>query len=641
MYSIRTCRQLFLSRICHNVSLFRHSSTVTPITPGPSFMNIEDSAIDVTEEIIKDERPISNTPFAKNLFLGNIDSNIFVFPEISTTEELNDFNHMLQPMEQFFQDSFSLKTSDETTEITSDILQKLKFLGLFRQTIPIEYGGLGFSSLKTARLADFGGINPAVLFSIMAHQNGAVKAIIDGGSKDQKSHYLPRLAGDEIGTMCIYEPSGGSDPSQIATTAELAHDGQHYILNGTKSWVDNADVADIMIVITKSKSAASKHKVADMNDAFIIEKSLEGVTCSEPYNKIGLRGMKTCDVTFKDVYVPIQNALGPPGEGLQFALGVLESGRHSYGTAGSRLLKTLIDEASKRVVSVSRYGNRLKDQESIKARVAQVAVNAYTMESMAYMTAGIVDQYQQPDIVVESAMTKIFSTEKTWQGVNDIMQILGGQSFMMDQPYEKILRDSRYITCMDGSNEVLRLHITLDCLRHAAENLASFVKKRRDFLNNLPWVISNQLMQARNQNKPMLELIDHVHPTLTLAAETLDIRVTRLKILIQKLVSVYKEELRDEQLILHRLADVLIDMYGMTAVLSRASRSLAIGLPKMDHEATLATSFCIDAIKRIDNNLVILDSPKMDIGDIQLADIADEIFSSQGYVCSHPLMRNW
>uniref|UniRef100_A0A8C1JU70 Complex I assembly factor ACAD9, mitochondrial n=1 Tax=Cyprinus carpio TaxID=7962 RepID=A0A8C1JU70_CYPCA len=503
--------------------------------------------------------------YAKDLFLGKAE--VFPFPEISK-EELEELNQLVQPVEKFFNEDVDSKKIDHEAVIPPETLNGLKELGLFGIQVPEEYGGLGLSNTMYARLGEITSLDGAIAVTLAAHQAIGLKGILIAGNDSQKAKYLPRLAtGEHIAAFCLTEPGSGSDAASIQTRATLTEDGKHFLLNGTKFWISNGGWADIMTVFARTEVVDKDGQKKDKITAFIVERAFGGVTSGKPEDKLGIRGSNTCEITFEDTKVPIENVIGEVGGGFKVAMNILNNGRFSMGSAGAGMIKRLIELTSEYASTRKQFNRSLSEFGMIQDKFATMALNAFVMESMAYLTAGMMDRPGVPDCSLEAAMVKVFSSEGSWICVSEALQVLGGLGFTKNYPYERYLRDCRILQIFEGTNEILRMYIALTGMQYAGKILTGKIKYRSDDVIFLP----QESAKMFEQNAA------HFGST------------------VESLLYRYGKTIVEEQLVLKKVADVLINLYAMTAVLSRTSRSVSIGLRNHDHEVLLTNTFCKDA----------------------------------------------
>uniref|UniRef100_A0A8C1CQ87 Acyl-CoA dehydrogenase family, member 9 n=2 Tax=Cyprinus carpio TaxID=7962 RepID=A0A8C1CQ87_CYPCA len=486
----------------------------------------------------------SSLAYAKDLFLGKVNkAEVFPYPEISK-EELEEINQLVQPVEKFFNEDVDSVKIDHEAVIPPETLNGLKELGLFGIQIPEEYGGLGLSNTMYARLGEITSLDGAIAVTLAAHQAIGLKGILIAGNDAQKAKYLPKLAtGEHIAAFCLTEPGSGSDAASIQTRATLTEDGKHFLLNGTKFWISNGGWADIMTVFARSEVVDKDGQKKDKITAFIVERAFGGITSGKPEDKLGIRGSNTCEITFEDTKVPIENVIGEVGGGFKVAMNILNNGRFSMGSAGAGMIKRLIELTSEYACTRKQFSRSLSEFGMIQDKFATMTLNAFVMESMAYLTAGMMDRPGVPDCSLEAAMVKVFSSEGSWICVSEALQVLGGLGFTKNYPYERYLRDCRILQIFEGTNEILRMYIALTGMQYAGKILTGKIKYVRNIKN------------------------------------------------MSLIMSLYLKTIVEEQLVLKKVADVLINLYAMTAVLSRTSRSISIGLRNHDHEEICLQNF--------------------------------------------------
>uniref|UniRef100_A0A8C2J4W9 Acyl-CoA dehydrogenase family, member 9 n=1 Tax=Cyprinus carpio TaxID=7962 RepID=A0A8C2J4W9_CYPCA len=501
----------------------------------------------------------SSLAYAKDLFLGKVNkAEVFPYPEISK-EELEEINQLVQPVEKFFNEDVDSVKIDHEAVIPPETLNGLKELGLFGIQIPEEYGGLGLSNTMYARLGEITSLDGAIAVTLAAHQAIGLKGILIAGNDAQKAKYLPKLAtGEHIAAFCLTEPGSGSDAASIQTRAKLTEDGKHFLLNGTKFWISNGGWADIMTVFARTEVVDKDGQKKDKITAFIVERAFGGITSGKPEDKLGIRGSNTCEITFEDTKVPIENVIGEVGGGFKVAMNILNNGRFSMGSAGAGMIKRLIELTSEYACTRKQFSRSLSEFGMIQDKFATMTLNAFVMESMAYLTAGMMDRPGVPDCSLEAAMVKVFSSEGSWICVSEALQVLGGLGFTKNYPYERYLRDCRILQIFEVQRNMI---IFFSQIRKTA--IQKEMKK-----GNVGVVFE---ILGKKLKDSVVRTVDFgltgkdgvVHPSLTVQNQCC-FKMTPTIV--------------EEQLVLKKVADVLINLYAMTAVLSRTSRSISIGL---------------------------------------------------------------
>uniref|UniRef100_A0A6Q2ZK26 Complex I assembly factor ACAD9, mitochondrial n=1 Tax=Esox lucius TaxID=8010 RepID=A0A6Q2ZK26_ESOLU len=560
-----------------------------------------------------------------------------------SNEELEEINSFVAPVEKFFAEDVDSKRIDHEAKIPPETLNGLKELGLFGIQVPEEYGGLGLSNTMYARLGEIISLDGSIAVTLAAHQAIGLKGLLIAGSEEQKAKYLPKLAsGEHVAAFCLTEPGSGSDAASIQTKASLSEDGKTYLLNGSKIWISNGGFADVMTVFARTEVVGEDGVKKDKISAFIVERAFGGVTSGKPEDKLGIRGSNTCEVSFDNCPVPVENVIGEVGGGFKVAMNILNSGRFSMGSAGAGMIKKLIEMTAEYAGSRRQFGKHLSEFGMIQEKFAVMAQNAFVMESMAYLTAGMMDRPGLSDCSLEAAMVKVFSSEGGWVCVSEALQVLGGLGYTKNYPYERYLRDCRILLIFEGTNEILRMYIALTGLQYAGKVFTDKIKKmKKGNVGVVSEMLGKRLgeMFGRSRDLGLTGTDGVVHPALAVRTQSISPSSVFIKPFLHQRMS--QSTIVDEQLILKRVADILINLYAMTAVLSRSSRSISIGLRNHDHEVLLANTFCTDAFFKNNYWMTQLQKNSLENQDENIKKIARQVLEKRSYICSHPLDRTF
>jgi acyl-CoA dehydrogenase len=358
----------------------------------------------------------------------------------------------LQPIE---------KKVEDSDEIPDEIVREMAGLGFFGLPFPEEYGGVGAGDLGYClALEQFGRTSAAFSNLIGAHTSIGSMSIFLGGTDEQKRRYLPDLtAGRKIAAFSLTEPSSGSDAASIQTTARK--DGDRWLLNGTKIWVTNGPIADVVVVYAANDRAKGARGGIT---AFIVEKDFKGFRVGKIDEKMGLRGSKTGELIFEDCEVPDANVLGGEvGAGFRTALGALDIGRVSLsaGAVGTaqHLLELGIAHAKRR----KQFGQPIAANQAIQWMLADSAVEIHAARLMVYDAAAKLDRGIR--VSREAAMVKVYASELANRVADRVLQIHGGMGYMKDSPVERAYRDARILRIYEGTSEVQRMIIAEDLLK--------------------------------------------------------------------------------------------------------------------------------------------------------------------------------
>jgi acyl-CoA dehydrogenase family protein 9 len=547
--------------------------------------------------------PVIEQSFMKALFHGVIaEDMIFPYPELSA-EDRDNTAMILDSVRRFFAANVDSAKIDRDHEIPKAVLDGLKSLGLYGLQVPTEHDGIGLRTTAYARvMQEVGGLDASIAVTLGAHQSIGLKGILLFGTPEQQRKYLPSLAlGDKTAAFALTEPSAGSDAAAIKTRAELSADGTHYVLNGSKIWITNGGFADVFTVFARTSTLAegSKPRIT----AFIVERGM-GIKSGPNEHKLGIRGSSTTEIFLEDVRVPVENVLGEVGRGFKVAMEVLNSGRLGLASGCVGLASTLIKLALERVQERRAFGRNIGEFGLIKDKIAAMLAENYALESVTYLTAGIVDT-QVADYSLESAICKIMGSETVWRVANEALQIAAGIGYMTDYPYERLLRDARINLIFEGTNEILRCFVALSGMQGPGRALADVVKAMREPIKGFGLLSDFAVRKARTVLGR--ERMTRAHPLLSREAVVFEELTGELATATENVLRKHGRDIAEMQFVQRRIADVAIDLYAIAACLSRTTRAIERrGEDGARREIDLTAIFTAAAQKRLRQNLADL-----------------------------------
>ncbi|MHC4217473.1 MAG: acyl-CoA dehydrogenase family protein [Planctomycetota bacterium] len=540
--------------------------------------------------------------FAKGAFSGTLSKDV-VFPYPSMDPEQAEIVEMLRDsIRKFAAEHVDDTRIDADGGIPREVLEALAEMGIMGMIIPEQYGGSGMSVTAYCKtVEELAYHSAAVAVTVGAHQSIGMKAIILFGTEEQKARLLPPLAaGEQYAAFALTEPNAGSDAGSIETTAVPTEDGQAWILNGTKQWITNAGFASVFTILAKTDvpGARSEHEKVS---CFVVtrDESGEGLTIGPPEKKIGIRGSETNEIHMDNVRVPAANLLGEPGNGFKIAMSVLNEGRLGLATgcvgAARKLMNLSVEYANQR----TQFGQSIGSFELIKEKLAEMASRTYAVESAAYLTAGLADRGIK-DFSLESAVCKVMGSEMLWYTVNEALQIHGGNGYMEEFPFGRMMRDARINLIFEGTNEILRVFIAGMGVRGPGGELKMVAEAlrhpARDF-GVLSHYFGGKIKQAF-----LRERLHEVHPDLQEMARYIERAVHGLPGRVESRLRAYGRDFITRQYLMKRIAEIVIDTYGMVAVTSRTDALL-----KSDtacaQELAMTRYWCRKATRRIRRNL--------------------------------------
>jgi acyl-CoA dehydrogenase len=351
------------------------------------------------------------------------------------------------------------KVEDED-RIPDEIMQEMAALGFFGLPFPEEYGGAGAGDLGYClALEQFGRTNAAYSNLIGAHTSIGTMSIYLGGSEEQKRRYVVPLArGEKLGAFSLTEPSSGSDAASLQTTATRANG--HWVLNGTKIWVTNGPIADVVVVYAANDRAKGARGGIS---AFIVERGFKGFTVARVDEKMGLRGSYTATLVFEDCAVPEENVLGQIGFGFGIAMRALDIGRVSLAAGAVGTAQHLLELATAHARRRKQFGRAIGENQAVQWMLADSAVEIHAARLMVYDAAWKLDHGVRASR--EAAMVKVYASEMANRVADRVLQIHGGMGYMKELPIERAYRDARILRIYEGTSEIQRMIIAEDLLR--------------------------------------------------------------------------------------------------------------------------------------------------------------------------------
>jgi alkylation response protein AidB-like acyl-CoA dehydrogenase len=543
--------------------------------------------------------------FAKALFFGHFNAGlVFPYPTLPV-EAQNAVDQAVAKVRQFAQERIDPVAIDRAADIPRDVIDGLAALGVLGMTAPAEFGGQGFSQLGYTKIIEaIGARCSSTAVFVNAHHSIGIRALLLFGTTEQKAKWLPDLvAGRKLAAFALTEAQAGSDAANVQTKATPTEDGSAYILNGDKRYITNAAIADVLTVMARTPAPTPQNPNESKITAFLVTPDMPGFEIVEGrMPKCGIRGTATGRLRFTNMRVPKENVLYQVGKGLRVALTVLDFGRTTFGASCTGAAKVCLQAAVKHAKSRIQFQQPIAEFELVKKKIAFAAAHTFAMEAATTQCAAFIDRGAE-DYMLETAILKIFATEHLWTIINDTIQIFGGKAYFTDEPYERMMRDARINTIGEGANDVLKAFVAVVGSRAPGMRLDRI---RKSFVKITGWAIGHLWKWtpvAGNVSIPVQ------HADLSRLASGLAKRVKRFGL---NLPWVFKKCGTEERFIqaqyLHeRMADIAIDLYVGSCVLSRLDHMLTnppTNGPTKDHAAEIEAGehFLHLAFDRIDQN---------------------------------------
>ena len=476
--------------------------------------------------------------------------------------------------------------------LMAQTLKKAGEIGLLGATIPEEYGGAGIDKISATVLTEK--ISVYASFAVAFGGTTGIGAIplIYFGTEEQKKRYLPKIAtGELLSSYCLSEPQAGSDSLAARTRAVLSPDGKNWILNGQKMWITNGGFADVYIVFAKVDG--------EKFSAFIVERGTPGFTIGAEENKMGIHGSSTVALFFENAPVPKENLLHEIGRGHIVAFNTLNAGRYTLGVSCLGGSKRTLEEASRYSKERTAFGKTLSQFGLIKAKLGEMAIRIYALDSMIYRTAGMIEAAFSPseadkvkqamqvleEYAIESSISKVVGSETLDYCVDEGLQILGGYGYHEDYPMARAYRDSRINRIFEGTNEINRMLIIQMLMKRAMAGVLPLVPAAKKLADEL-------LAGPSFEEAPSGELAEEER----VLGQAKKVFLLAAGSAVEK----FRDKLADRQEIVASLSNIVMDVYAIESSLLRAQKAAAARGPAAALMADATRAFTYDAMDRIE-----------------------------------------
>ncbi len=514
--------------------------------------------------------------FIKNLFWGNFRQDLVLpYPSVSS-EEIARCDQLIAALDEYLRTEHPTVEIDENQEIPRWAIDRLFGLGVMGMILPQKYGGGGYGLTSYNRvLKRIGETCGSTAVLVSAHQSIGCGALNLFGTEEQKNRFLPRMATDTLSAFCLSEPDVGCDAGGQRTYCEKSEDGEYFtIVSGEKKWATSAALSGLFTVMAKQKIVDPKTGVAkEKVTALICTPDMEGIDIfSRNRSKVCIRGTWQARIRFNNVRVPKENLLHAEGKGLNVALTCLNYGRCTLSAGMVGAAQAALEQAGKWARYRYQFGRPIGDFDLIKDKIATMSAYLYATEAMLYMTTGMVDRGDD-DIMLETAVCKVFCSELGYRCVDHAMQVMGGEGFMSENELERIWRDSRINVVVEGANEVMHSFV----FAYGSKQLGEFMLGLKDKpFSDLAAAlrIGAELYLGLRRPAPR---ISGLSPQLAHLERDLEQHVREFSHQVKMMFKVHREKLITDQMVQRRLSEIVIWIHAATCCLARVDRSIRGG----------------------------------------------------------------
>ncbi|XP_016958769.1 complex I assembly factor ACAD9, mitochondrial [Drosophila biarmipes] len=573
-------------------------------------------------------------PLAKNFFIGVVDKELLAYPEVIARDEMAQLQNALLPLKNYFAEPRAAEDRPST--------ENLRQLGLYGLNVPTDYEGRGYgwSASLLASEPDSTDINATL--GLQAHRV-VVDLLKEVGTPLQQQRYLQDLAtGKLIATEAIYE-FAPPEEDYFSTQAELLPETGKWLLNGEKAFVVcTPGERQLFLVLAQTQQPNVPGALGRGTTIFLVDAQQQGVRLGERQATFGCRQAEIRRVHFDKVQLTEDQVVGLPHDGNRCSEQLVRSSRLRGSLVGVALAKKLLNELAQFSVSTTQCGVQLKDLELTRVHLSRGLCSVYAMESMLYMTAGLLDEFRAQDVTLESAITKYFTLRQLYEIASQNLGLVGPKSLLSGESTELGLRDAAQLCTQGESLDTLGMFIALTGLQHAGQSMNAGVRKSRNPLFN-PGHIFGKFLDSNSIDSPKtkMQLSEHVHPSLEAAAQCIEHSVARLQMAVELMFTRHGNAVVERQSEMHRLAEVGTIIYAMWASVARASRSYCIGLQLADHELLTATAICSEGRDRVLTLCTQIYGGNFVNNDNNLLRLSKQLTKSKGYFPVHPLTFNF
>ncbi|KOX68240.1 Acyl-CoA dehydrogenase family member 9, mitochondrial [Melipona quadrifasciata] len=528
--------------------------------------------------VLRKQKP-ERKSFLRALILGKVDSETFTYPELASPR-YEDYCKWINPIESYTSNCVNKKIDKK------EILDNIRELEVFRTHINDKYFGITLSNTETLQLIEILSNLPWLGTYVLKNHIIPVEVINKYGSESQKLEYLPRIiSGDIIPTICLYEDGYGTNVNSIKTIM-MQQTTDSWVLNGEKEFVVNGINSNLFLVFAKCVAPTGKVK-PDSFSLLLVERDFGNISCTNVCDTIGRHETPTCTIKFEDTVVPHKNIIGKPGGALDILMEYLKPGQQHITGQAISILRNFLNLIIPEIIQMKHFDRDLYAYDIVKKILGEITFSLYTMESMAYLTTGMIDQYKNMNADLEQIITETYCANKCLQCIQSGLQLVGSKSYMNNKSYIDALHNAMALTTMDINN--------LDSVTYIASSVLQ--------------LLGNNVTEFKDS----------------------------ILLLFEENGSAVMEQYSD----MLRITFMLTEIYATFANITRASRSYSIGARNADLEKDLVTQMTYVSHTKVCLLKQEIDSTKAFNGDNCYISAMDLSYGCHKYPLAHPLTKTF
>lgn len=406
----------------------------------------------------------SRAPLVRNFFTGDVDTHFLTFPEVISRDDMVNLDKDVGQVVDYWRQHIDSAAIQTARHIPAAVVADLRALHQFGIDVPADFGGRQNGQTETTRLNEAEAQDVSVAVTLNAHRQ-VVRIIDECGTDEQRRNYLPRLAsGELIGSVAFYEAD--ASPTGIFTTRAKSADDT-WLLSGQKSCVVNAPNANLFVVFAQTWSADRLGEPSDTVTAFLVDRTAHGVRVMEREATVGTVGVPQSSVRLDNVVLGKEHVLAGLGGGTEVAQRLLRHSRMQSGVVSLVLMKQILGQLTQYCIRTTQFGVKLAESELLKDRLSKAFSAVYALESMVYLTAGTMDEFEAADVDLETAIIRIFAQQHLLSLGTFALNFMGPKALVAGQTNEVQLRDALQIYTAGESVDSLLMLVGLSGIQHA------------------------------------------------------------------------------------------------------------------------------------------------------------------------------
>lgn len=569
--------------------------------------------------------------FLRALITGKVDDDVFMYPE-QISPRYEDYFNWIKPIE-----SYILHCTNKNVA-KNEMLNHLRELGVFQTHIGEKYFGLSLSKTESLKLVELLSNFPWLGTYMIKNHILPIDIIDKYGSDSQKLEYFPKImSGDIIPTICVHEGDYGTNINNIETYA-MQDTKDSWLLNGEKSFVANGINSNLFLVFAKHISCNTGKSKPGSFSLFLVEKDFGDVSCTNVDDTIGRHETPTCTISFKDTIVPNKNIIGTPGNALEILMQYLKPGRQNISGQAISILRNFLNQLIPDIIQMRHFDRDFYKFDIVKRILGEISFSLYTMESMAYLTSGMIDDYKNMNADLEEVITEIYCANSCLKCIQLGLQLVGARSYMKNQSYIEAFHDAMALTTTDINNLNGNIYAAASILQFLGQTMHEHIYKKR---KSFQFPVYNMLDKIFDTYVIKLNAREYLHPSFKFAAAYMEDAINRFKDAILILFEEEGTNITERFTDMQRITNMLTEIYGMFANLTRASRSYCIGARNSDLEKDLAIKMTfVSHIKICAIQSQINYTPAFN-GDNLYSEAMDLVYEKRKYSFAHPLTRTF